>query len=258
VNEPLVLHFRFFSRIPILSQPQYQPADTSGFWAEDLPPQREYTTRLNGQEYRVIEIRQVLFPTTSGDLTIGPAHLIVQVQDFQHRMRDPFADSFFRDFFSSGQRVTLQSKPIGVHVKPIPDSGRPPDFTGTVGSWSLSARLDRNEAKVGEAVTLEIRIFGEGNVKSVGKPQLPPLTGFKVYETVSSSEVQKKEDAIQGVKIYRTLLRPEVSGTLSIPPIAYSYFNPRAGKFERVQVPSLALRVLPGDQDVSALAALAP
>jgi len=251
INEPIILTFRFFSRIPILSQPQYQAPDTSGFWAEDLPPQREYITQINGQEYRVIEIRSVLFPTTSGKLTIGPAQLMVHIQDFQRRMRDPFADSFFRDFFSTGQRVTLQSKPITIQVKPIPQANRPSDFTGTVGKWSLSARLDRTEAKVGEAVTLEIRVFGEGNVKSVGKPRLPALTGFKVYETVSSSEVQKKENKIQGVKIYRTLLRPEVTGTLSIPPITYSYFNPRTKKFDQVKVPSLSLKVLPGDQQTT-------
>ncbi len=247
VNEPVILTFRWYSRIPALSQPQYTAPDTSGFWAEDLPPQREYMTHIEGREYKVIEIRQVLFPTTSGKLTIGPAELTVHIQDFQRKIRDPFSDSFFRNFFSTGQRVNLQSKPITMQVQPVPATKRPRDFTGTVGKWSLSAGLDRTEAKVGEAVTLEVRIFGQGNVKSVGKPRLPPLTGFKVYETISSSEVQKKADTIQGVKIYRTLLRPEVTGTLSIPPITYSYFNPRRKKFEQVKVPSLHLKVLPGE-----------
>jgi BatD DUF11 like domain len=247
VNEPVILTFRWYSRIQTLSQPQYNAPDTSGFWAEDLPPQREYMTHIEGKEYKVVEIRQVLFPTTSGKLTIGPAELTVQVQDFKRQVRDPLSDTFFRNFFSTGQRVALQSKPIAVQVLPIPSVKRPGDFTGTVGKWSLSASLDRTEAKVGEAVTLEVRLFGQGNVKSVGKPQLPPLTGFKVYETVSSSEVQKKADTIQGVKIYRTLLRPEVTGTLSIPPIAYSYFDPRKKKFEQVKVPSLHLKVFPGE-----------
>lgn len=246
LNEPVTLTFRFYSRIPILSQPQYQPPDTSGFWTEDLPPQREYVAPLDGYDYRVIEIKTALFPTAAGQLTVGPATLVVQVQDFQRQGGDPFMDDFFRDFFSSGQQVALHSKPLTIRVKPVPVQGQPPDFSGTVGHWSLSAKLDRKEAKVGEAVTLEIRIFGEGNVKSVGKPVLPALTGFKVYDTLSSSDVQKQNSRVQGVKIYRTLIRPEVTGELSIPSIAYSYFDPDRKKYERIQVPVLRLKVLPG------------
>jgi len=247
VNQPVTLTFRFYSRISILSQPQYQPPDTSGFWAEDLPPQRDYVTQVNGYDYRVIEIKTALFPTTAGKLTIGPATLTVQVEDFNRRSADPFADNFFRSFFSGGKQVSLRSEPIALNVKPVPQDGRPGDFSGTVGQWSMSAKLDRKEAKVGEAVTLEVRIFGEGNVKSVGKPQFPPFTGFRVYDTISSSEVQKQEGRVHGVKTYRTLLRPEITGTLTLPSIRYVYFNPRSAKFEQVEVPGLNLKVLPGE-----------
>ncbi len=246
VNEPVILTFRFFSRIRLLSQPQYQPPDTSGFWAEDLPPQRNYNVRIQGQEYQVIEIKTALFPTTAGKLTISPATLVVQTRDFRRRSFDPLGDDFFRDFFSGGQQVKLSSDPINLEVKPIPREGRPKEFSGTVGQWSLSAKLDRKQAKVGEAVTMEIRIFGEGNVKSVGKPRIPVLKGFKVYETVSSSEVQKQKGRVKGVKIYRTLIRPEVTGKLTIPPIIYNYFNPGKRRFEKLEVPSLSLEVLPG------------
>jgi hypothetical protein len=247
MNEPVTMTFRFYSRIPILSQPQFQPPSTSGFWSEDLPPQKEYIATVQGVEYRVIEIKTALFPTTAGKLTIGPATLVVQIEDFNRRSMDPFADEFFRNFFSSGRQVALKSDPIQVLAKPIPEKNRPSAFSGTVGKWALSAKLDRQIAKVGEAVTLEIRIFGEGNVKSVGKMDLPPFTGFKVYDTISSSEVQKQEGRVRGVKTYRTLLRPEVTGNLLVPAIGYVYFDPRSEKFERVQVPELNLKVLPGD-----------
>lgn len=247
VNQPVILTFRFCSRIPILAQPQYQPPDTSGFWSEDLPPQRDYVTQINGQDFRVIEIKTALFPTTAGKLNIGPATLLVQVEDFNRQSMDPFSDSFFRNFFSGGRQVKLRSEPLTVNVKPIPQAGRPGDFSGTVGQWSMSAKLDRKEAKVGEAVTLEVRIFGEGNVKAVGKPVYPAFTGFRVYDTISSSEVQKQNGRVRGVKTYRTLLRPEITGNLSLPPIRYVYFDPGTNRFEQVQVPGLTLKVLPGE-----------
>jgi hypothetical protein len=247
VNEPVILTFRFYHRIPILAQPQYQPPSTSGFWAEDLPPQREYVTTLNGTEYQVTEIKTALFPTSAGKTAVGPATLVVQVEDFNRRAADPFADEFFRSFFSGARQVGLKSEPIQVKVKPLPTKGRPEDFSGTVGQWALSARLDRQTAKVGEAVTLEIRVFGEGNVKSVGKIDLPPMTGFKVYESISSSDVQKQEYRVRGVKTFRTLLRPEITGDLTVPPIAYSFFNPKTERFEKMQVPALHLKVTAGE-----------
>jgi hypothetical protein len=247
VNEPLVLTFRFYHRIPILAQPQYTAPSTGGFWAEDLPPQREYVATVNGVEFQVTEIKTALFPTTAGKLSIGPATLVVQVEDFNRRSADPFADDFFRNFFSGGRQVGLKSEPIAIKVKPLPAEGRPVEFTGTVGQWALSARLDRQSAKVGEAVTLEVRVFGVGNVKSVGKIELPPVTGFKVYDTISSTDVQKQDYRVRGVKTYRTLLRPEVTGTLTVPPIAYAYFDPKTGRYERMQVPALQLKVAPGE-----------
>ncbi|NTV53518.1 MAG: protein BatD, partial [Candidatus Firestonebacteria bacterium] len=150
-------------------------------------------------------------------------------------------------FFSGGRQVALKSEPITIKVKPLPGKGRPAEFSGTVGQWALSARLDRQTAKVGEAVTLEIRIFGEGNVKSVGKIELPPMSGFKVYDTISSADVQKQDYRVRGVKTYRTLLRPEVTGTLTVPPITYHYFDPKTDRFEKVQVPALLLKVSPGE-----------
>ncbi|MCD4813502.1 BatD family protein [bacterium] len=247
VNEPIILKFKYFRRIPVLSQPQYTAPALSGFWKEDLPPQREYAVRVNGQEYFVTELRVILYPTTSGKLTIGPARLQVAIQGASRQSRDPFNSFFGSGLFSRGQQVSLTSEPISIQVDPVPVEGKPSDYSGTVGKWSMSAKLDRKQAKVGEALTLEVRIFGEGNVKSVGQPKLPDLPGFKVYETVSSSEVQKKEDTIRGVKIYRTLLRPQVTGKLSIPPIHFSYFNHGRKKYERISVPKMELNVLAGE-----------
>lgn len=247
VNEPLVLTFRYYSRIATISQPQYQPPNTNGFEAEDLPPEREHVATVNGTEYGVTEIKTALFPSTAGKFIISPAVVTVQVVDSGRGSTDPFADEILRNFLPRGKQVTLKSEPLEVVVKPIPLKGRPSDFSGTVGKWSLSARLDRQKAKVGEAVTLEIRIFGEGNVKSVGKIDLPPITGFKVYDTITSSEIQKQEGHVRGVKTFRTLLRPELTGNLTLPPISYAYFDPKQEKFEQIQVPGLNLTVTPGE-----------
>jgi hypothetical protein len=247
VNEPIVLTLRLYTRIPILGQRNFQKPTAEGFWTEEISNQKDYVAVVNGAEYRVSELKSVLFPTTAGKLTINPASMAIQVQDVGRRTGDPFADEFMRGFFSGAKEVTVRSDPIHINAKPIPDQGRPSDFSGTVGQWSLSAKLDRQVAKVGEAVNLEIRIFGEGNVKSVGKVELPAFTGFRTYDTVTTTDVQKQDGRVRGAKTFRTLLRPEITGELTLPALMYSYFNPKTGKFEKVSVPGLHLKVVPGD-----------
>ena len=73
VNEQITLTFKFYTKVNLLSQPQYSPPDTTGFITEDLPPQRNYYTIIDGERYYVSEIKTALFPTTSGKFVIGPA-----------------------------------------------------------------------------------------------------------------------------------------------------------------------------------------
>ncbi len=36
------------------------------------------------------------------------------------------------------QHIVLESKPVTIHVKPLPEAGRPADFNGAVGKYSIS------------------------------------------------------------------------------------------------------------------------
>lgn len=243
VGEAVTLTFRFYSGAPLLSQPRYQPPDTTGFLAEDLPPQRQYVERVDGRSYQVVELQTALFPSASGRLTIGPGALECSVRDFS---RDPFGGGFFGDVFGGGRSVVLRSDPIVIQVAPVPTAGRPASFQGDVGRYSLSASLDKTDVQVNEPVTLTVTVSGEGNIKALSAPQLPDLHGFKIYETLSSLNIDKKDRRVAGSKVFTTLLKPEVTGTLALPPLEFSYFDPGRKKFETVKGRSLSVVVRPG------------
>ncbi len=243
VGEQRTLLFRFYSRAPLLSQPRYQPPDTTGFMSEDLPPQRQYIATVQGVRYQVVELATALFPTSSGKFTIGPASLECNVQDFQ----DPLGDGFFQNFFNQGKTVTLRSDPILVTVRPVPEEGRPPSFRGDVGNFRISAAFDKKSAQVHEPLTLTVTVSGEGNVKSLAQPPLPSTKEFKTYETLSSLNIDKKEGRLQGSKVFTTVLKPEVSGDLTFPALSLSFFDPQANAFKTVSSKPLTLRVSPAD-----------
>ncbi len=244
VGEKITLYFRFYSRVSLLSQPGYQPPDTTGFLTEDLPPQRQYSATANGLRYQVTELATALFPTAAGKFTIGPAALHCHVQNFSPNAGDEFS-SLFSGFFGQTQQVVLRSDPLTITVLPLPAAGRPAGFRGDVGRYQLSAALDKSAVSVHEPVTLTVTVSGEGNIKALSQPAMEVPPEFKAYETLSSLNISKKNDQVEGSKAFTTVLKPEVSGSLSLPPVRFSFFDPRTGSYQTVQSQKLSLSVAP-------------
>ena len=109
VNEQVVMAFRFYCRVPLVANPEYQPPEKTGFTFEDLPPPRNFSESAHGAQYQVTEIKTALFPTKAGTLTVPSAALKIRVED----MGDPFANDFFRQFFRGGGReYLLKTEPV--------------------------------------------------------------------------------------------------------------------------------------------------
>ncbi|MEW6555793.1 MAG: BatD family protein [Elusimicrobiota bacterium] len=246
VNEGITYTFRFFTSRNLFSNPEYNPPNFTGFIVEDLPPQRNYQTIINGKRYNVIEIKTKLFPTTSGKYALGSASLKASVQDFT---RDPFSgffdDDFFRGFFGGGKSVVVQSKPLSVEVLPLPTENKPADFSGAVGAYNISASVDKKEIEANNPVTLTVTISGEGNIKSIPEPQFPSIIGVRKYDTISSVNISKANYKVTGSKVFKTVLVPDRAGNLIIPEVVFSYFNPEKKEYQKLKTPVVNLKVLP-------------
>ncbi len=251
VNEQVILSFKFYRRVRLLSQPQYSPSDTTGFWNEDLPPQKNYSSMINDKHYTVTEIKTALFATSPGKYTIGSANLKCNIEDFS---RDDFlGDSFFQSFFSGGKTKTLKSSPIQIKVLPLPEKGKPKNFTGAVGQYSVATGIDKNKIQVNQPITLTISISGKGNIKTVSLPSLENIKNFKKYKTVSSLNLSKKNYIVNGSKTFTTMIVPQKAGeqTISIP--SFSFFDSKVKKYKTIKTAPLKIKVLPASKEETAL-----
>ena len=248
VNEQVTLTVRFHTAVTLLGNPQYNAPKIAGFLAEDLPPERHGTVQVRGRQYYYSEIKTALFPAQAGGLKIGRAMIRCEVQ--QDVAIDPFAHDFFQKFFSQGlvgaQARELVSEPLIMTAEPLPAEGKPQAFSGAVGRFSVAAAVDRSRVKAGEAINLTVTLQGAGNLKAAGEPKLPDLPAFRVYDTVSSLNVDKKGDVVQGSKVFRTVLVPRVSGPQEIAPIVYAYFDPGKRKYLEASTLPIRLTVDPG------------
>jgi hypothetical protein len=251
VNEQVVLTFRFYQGVRLFNNPEYTPPTLTGFWSEDLPPKKSYNKVINGKQYYVQELKTALFPTTTGKQTIGTAELRCTVEDLDRFLtRDPFSifDRDLLSLFRQGKPQILKSKSIEIEVLPLPEIGKPENFSGTVGRYSMRVSVDKTEVEVGQPITLKAKISGSGNIKSVGEPVISELPDFRTYSSGSSENVSKENYRVQGIKTYEEVLIPKKAGKYTMPPIEFSFFDPKAKSYQTLKSDPILLTVLPPAQ----------
>ena len=129
-------------------------------------------------------------------------------------------------------------------VQPLPETGKPPQFSGAVGEYQISAQTERSSVETGSAMTLSVRISGRGNMQTVTAPKLPAMTGVVVKGPILS------EDSTSTSQVYTYTLIPAHTGTLRIPSIAYTYFDPSRAVYATTQTAPIPFSVRPKPNDM--------
>jgi hypothetical protein len=247
-NEKVVLTYTIFFRSSITSPDIVRLPRTAGFWVEEFSMPRDLPVReqvVNGLQYRTAVFKKIaLFPTQTGELTVEPLVLRTQVQ-VRAKRRDRF--SLFDDpFFGLGARTEtreIRSPSVTVQVKPLPERGRPADFNGAVGDFKIASNLDRETCAAHEAVTLACKIWGEGNIKTLAEPTVSFPPDIEHYDPKVSDDIRRSRDRVHGSKTFEYLLIPRAAGVQHIPPVSYSFFNPKTARYYRLSTDKLELTV---------------
>ncbi len=141
-----------------------------------------------------------------------------------------FNDPFFDDFFSGFSRkdVTLVSPRLELKVQDLPDSGKPDDFSGAVGTFSLAVSAQPTTVRTGDPITLKMRVQGTGNFDRVHAPVFPNNSNWKTYPPSSQAA-----DAVngKGKKEFEQAIVPVDPQIKAIPPLRFSYFDPQAKNY---------------------------
>lgn len=243
VGQQILLRVQILRRpdVQLTSQPRFAEPDLTGFLVEPLK-QQKYMTTINGAQYEVVELPYALFPTSDGDFAVGSAQIEIAVR----AQVDPFdPNSFFQNFFGRSQVVRLNTRAIPIHVRALPKN-KPPQFSGAVGRFKLTAATDATAVEVGKPVNLVLSVTGVGNIKALKEPYLPDPKNFRRYETISNSKVEDDPRFLHGTKEFKILLIPQASGNLVIPSAQFSYFDPVANDYIVDTTPEIPITVKPG------------
>lgn len=238
VGQQITYTFSFCQGDQLYGQVEYSPADTPGFVAEALPDPPQGQETINGRLYQVQKKLKALFATAPGKHTIGQASANVAL--------DPY----------SGPQPLI-AKPVTVNVIPLPTNGQPADFSGGVGSFHVSVSLDRQAVRAGETVTCTVAVRGTGNIRTLGEPHLALPDSVRLYKagdakrSISPGGGGGATDLMGGTATFSFLLLPKQAGTLTIPAIQYSYFDPDARAYRVATSQPVQLTVAPGSGAIS-------
>ncbi|NCN95248.1 MAG: protein BatD, partial [Bdellovibrionales bacterium] len=243
VGEQVTANWYLYTRGTITDIDTLKYPTLKGFWKEEI----EMATRLNFEQVvingipyqRALLVSYALFPIKSGEAKIDTYKARCTVIT-------PGNMGFGRPY-----QFTKASPPIALKVIDVPKENRPADFTGAVGSFKVSASLDRDEVPAHQPITWKIRIAGRGNAKLIDLPafDLPP--GLELYDQKSDSKFSKNGTSYKDFEI---LLIPREEGEVIIPSLKLSVFNPDKKAFERVESSPLTLKVGPGKRTDQPLA----
>jgi hypothetical protein len=159
-------------------------------------------------------------------------------------MEDLFNDPAFQNFFggSTEKDVTAQSVPANFTVLALPTEGRPTDFSGAVGRFTVSSALSETSGKVGDPLTLSLHVSGAGNFDRVSAPMLTDVENWKSYAPTATF---KPEDDIgyQGEKTFEQPLIATQAGPQVLPALAFSWFDPTTQRYETAHTAPLSASI---------------
>lgn len=234
LHERLPVKIMLFVTDLSISDVRYPELKQAGIEVEPFGRPHQYEQIIRGVRYHIVEFDTNIYPTRTGSLFLEPAALECNIVAKTSAREPPFGrgsildDDFFGAFFDRYEKrpMTIRSEGVSLNVLPLPEEGRPRDFSGAVGRFDFEASAAPGEVNAGDPVTLKMKISGEGSLKAVQFPVLKNAGSFKTYDP------QVKEEGT--AKTLEQVIIPQSHEITQVPVIEFSYFDPRLKKYQTI------------------------
>lgn len=197
------------------------------------------TTTLNGKRYNVVEVyKTAVYPQKAGTLTVTPLELegVVTVPSGW--------------FGADQQRKKLKSGEITLNVKELP-AGKPANFSGLVGKFTMTSSLTKAELKTNDATDLVVKISGSGNLQMAESPAINFPTDFDVSDPAVNDKIQTGGNSVNGSRSFDYVIIPRTVGNFTIPGCEFCYFDPQSKTYKTLTTEPYEVKVEKGEDDNS-------
>lgn len=209
------------------------------------------STVIDGVGYYVLTFRSTLSSLRTGDLKVGPASLEMLVEVPMENQRQILPPGFPQGFFggnSEPRKMVVKSQQVTLKVLPLPDEGKPANFSGAVGEFQMTATASPTQLEVGTPISVEIAISGAGNFDALTTPALVSTGGWKLYPAkrynIDGQIDQNQTPTLERKMGYTQVLIPEAVHP-NVPPFELNYFSPAEKKYITLRTEAIPLVMTP-------------
>jgi hypothetical protein len=271
VGEPIVATYKLYSRLSSESRVTKRPS-LNGFSVYDMidPSQDAVSVeKLNGKSFTVHTIRKTqLIPFQAGSIDLDPC----EVDNTVHFVKGPArggagrSGNTIRDLLDQmtdesnlgpevDENITLDTKPVTITVKPLPEENKPLSFNGAVGNFSVEASLNNKTIAADDEATLHVVVKGKGNLPVITAPVVDWPDGVQAFDPTAKEDVNKTVAPMSGSKSFDFVFTPHAAGHYTIPSVNFPYFDPATQTYKTVGTQPLDLQVTPAVRSHSNAAA---
>lgn len=214
-----------------------------GFVVGRETPAASSQVQRQERQFGVVSYRKTVTPTKEGILALGPASEEF-VADVTQRRRPR---SLLDDFFGGGelQRGTAEAPPRMIQVLPLPAAGRPADFSGAIGRFTVTATASRTNLTLGDAVTVNFVVTGRGSFDGLPSPKLVLTDGLKAYSGTNSFDAAEPL-GLTGTKTFEEVVIVESPAVKALNFEPYSFFDPETGRYTTARLGAIPILVRDG------------
>jgi hypothetical protein len=231
LNEPVSIVYKLYvsqdtgvNNWRELDAPRY-----ADFWSKNINIKNLTVENgtYKGEPYRYVVLRKtILYPQKVGKLSIKPLVLDITVQTPSNR-RD-----FFGQILSNTVNKTVSAGNLKINVKPLPEQGKPNNFSGAVGKFEFVVSTSKQKLLLSEAFQLNLEIRGTGNFNLFNFPSINLPSSLEVYEPEKLEKINTNSLGIRGsIKDQYTIV-PLSPGKYAIPRISFTYFDPKDSQYK--------------------------
>jgi hypothetical protein len=247
VNEPLTVVYKLYfdprfivRNVREVANPKY-----NGFWSQhiDIKKLEAVAGTYNGQDYAMVVWRKViLYPLEAGNKPLEPLSIHLDV-DVPTRKRIGFMET---TSYSTTQK-TVSAGAKSINVKPLPEKGKPDNFTGAVGNFDFTVKASKTQLKAGESLDLVVTASGNGNLKlfQLPKPEFP--NAFEVFDPQHKEEVNTPLTGMTGKISDTYTIIPQFKGKYTIKPQTFAYFDLSSNSYKTITSEPIEITVLEGN-----------
>lgn len=129
---------------------------------------------------------------------------------------------------------TFYSKPKTIRVKELPE--HPLKDVVSVGNYKLSEMMPSTDITTGKSVSYVFTVFGEGNISSVQKPDVPNDANFEFYEPNIRMDIKRENGRVTGTKSFNYFMIPKEPGRYDLKKyFSWVFFNPDEERYDTLQ-----------------------